>query len=90
MDWKEGTYFSVAIWGMRSWWKVVRDVDEETADCLFVKGEDPRMLTIGGMFHGFRKGYYNYGGRVEKPPIPVRCNNFLLRLFGVTKRSEQF
>ena len=80
MDWKEGTYFSVAVWGYRSWWKVVKDVDSETANCLFIKGTDPRLFTNGGMFNGFRKGYYDYGGRIEKPPIIPRCKNFLLRL----------
>lgn len=85
MDWKEGTYFSVAIWGYRSWWRIEKNVDEKTCNCLFIKGTDPRLFTNGGMFNGFLKSYYKYGGREEKPPLKYRLNNFLLSLLRVVK-----
>ena len=65
MKWVEGDYFSVAVWGYRSWWKIIKDIDSETCNCLFIKGTDPRLLSDGGIFNGFRKSYYEYGGREE-------------------------
>ena len=72
MEWKEGTYFSIAVWGYRGYWVVLKDIDSDYALCGRIKGSDPRLIPEDNTFK-MLKSLYEYGGMQE-------CNNFLLRL----------
>ena len=50
MNWKKGTYFSIAVWGCRGCWVVLEDIDDKYALCGRLKGSDPRMFPEGNTF----------------------------------------
>lgn len=72
MNWKEGTYFSIAVWGLRGYWVVLNDIDSKYALCGRIMGSDPRISPESDTFK-MVKSLYDYGGRQER-------NNLLLYL----------
>ena len=65
MNWKKGTIFSIAVWGFKGYWIVIKDINKQYALCGRLKGSDPRLFPEGRKMK-MLKSLYEYHGKIEK------------------------
>lgn len=63
MEWEKGTYFSIAVFGSRGYWKVIENTNDSHALCKHIKGSDPRAFKEPTWV--MLKVWYKTGGRKE-------------------------